>query len=79
MQLSIGDRSILLNHQAKLPHHLGERLDFSKVIAVVNQHPTDPNRWGLQKILVMRRGQSSAAMAQHLTVPVNRSAPLRNG
>lgn len=79
MQLSIGDRRILLNHQAKLyPHHLGERLDFSKVVAVVNQHPTDPGRWGLQNLgdapwsIVSNDGQQ-------LNVPVNRSAPLRNG
>jgi eukaryotic-like serine/threonine-protein kinase len=44
---------ILLNHDTQLfPHHIDEqkRFDFSKAIATVTQHPTNPNLWGLKNL-----------------------------
>ena len=44
---------VMLNHDTQLfPHHTDdERLyDFSQSVAEVNQHPTDPRRWGLKNL-----------------------------
>ena len=44
--------TIMLNYDTKLfPHHTNTKsFDFSKPIAEVTQHPTDPNIWGLKNL-----------------------------
>jgi alpha-ketoglutarate-dependent taurine dioxygenase len=51
--MRIGNNSIMLNHDTQLfPHHIDEQklFDFSEVIGVVTQHPTNPNIWGLKNV-----------------------------
>ncbi|MGC9396573.1 MAG: protein kinase domain-containing protein [Anaerolineae bacterium] len=52
-RIRIDDAIVMLNWDTKLyPHHVdNDRLyDFSKPIAEVNQHPTDPSIWGLRNL-----------------------------
>jgi serine/threonine protein kinase len=52
-RMRIGNNSIMLNHDTQLfPHHIDEQklFDFSEVIGVVTQHPTNPNIWGLKNV-----------------------------
>lgn len=55
--LQIGRQAVFLNHDTKLyPHHTdASRLyDYSSPTAEVNQHPTDPNVWGLKNLSAQR-------------------------
>ncbi|HOT91500.1 MAG TPA: serine/threonine protein kinase [Anaerolineae bacterium] len=52
-RIRIEDAIVMLNWDTKLyPHHIdNSRLyDFSKPVAEVNQHPTDPTIWGLRNL-----------------------------
>jgi len=52
-RIRINDTIVMLNWNTKLyPHHVdtGRLYDFSKPIAEVNQHPTDPTIWGLRNL-----------------------------
>ena len=79
MRITIGDRNILCNHHACLyPHHIGTRLDFSKPVAQITQHPHNPGKWGLLNCSDMDWTCVSAE-GKALTVPKNRSLPLKHG
>jgi len=79
IRLEIGDRTILFNHEAELfPHHMGVRLDFSKVIAKVSQHPKDPKKWGLQN-LSDNDWNCTTSDGRSLVVPPKRTLPLLHG
>ncbi|MEC7987045.1 MAG: serine/threonine protein kinase [Myxococcota bacterium] len=79
MRLDIGDRKIFLNYNSALyPHHLGKRLDFSRTIAEVNQHPQNPRKWGLKNLSVSTwsfTGKNGTV----INVEKERSLPLRTG
>jgi eukaryotic-like serine/threonine-protein kinase len=49
-RIRIDKNIIMLNYDTKLfPHHINTRLfDFSKSVAEVTQHPTDPSIWGIK-------------------------------
>ena len=52
-RIRINDAIVMLNWDTKLyPHHIdNSRLyDFSKPVAEVNQHPSDPSVWGLRNL-----------------------------
>ncbi len=52
-RLRIEKHIIMLNHDTQLfPHHIDPQnlYDFSKPVAAVNQHPKDPNIWGLRNL-----------------------------
>ena len=51
-RLEIGNLVVMLNHDTKLyPYHLDPvSFDFSKPIAELNRHPTNPHLWGLKNI-----------------------------
>ncbi|MBN2390765.1 MAG: serine/threonine protein kinase [Anaerolineae bacterium] len=52
-RIRIDDAIVMLNWDTKLyPHHVDtdQLYDFSKPIAEVNQHPTDPSIWGLRNL-----------------------------
>lgn len=78
-RIDIGHRKIFLNHDSVLfPHHLGARLDFTRPLASVSQHPKDPRRWGLQNKsnetweYETKDGQSRKAVS-------GQSVPLKHG
>ena len=78
-RIEIGDRTILFNHEAELfPHHMGIRLDFSKAIAKVTQHPTDPKKWGL-KNLSSNDWNCTTKDGRTLVVPPKKSLPILHG
>lgn len=44
---------VMLNHNTRLyPHHIdkNQRFVFDHPVAVINRHPQDPERWGLQNL-----------------------------
>jgi DNA-binding helix-hairpin-helix protein with protein kinase domain len=52
-RIRIDDAIVMLNWDTKLyPHHVdtNQLYDFSKPIAEVNQHPSDPSIWGLRNL-----------------------------
>jgi eukaryotic-like serine/threonine-protein kinase len=52
-RIRIGKNIVMLNYNTELfPHHVDDqkRWDFSEAIAVVTQHPTNPNIWGLKNL-----------------------------
>ena len=52
-RIRIGKNIIMLNHDTKLyPHHLNiqRAYDFSRPVAEVTQHPTNPGLWGLRNL-----------------------------
>jgi len=52
-RIRIGRSIVMLNHDAKLyGHHLDDAgpFDFTKPIAEVTRHPSDPSRWGLKNL-----------------------------
>jgi DNA-binding helix-hairpin-helix protein with protein kinase domain len=49
----MGRQIVMLNRDTRLfPHHVddGRMYDFSQPVAVVTQHPTEPNVWGLKNV-----------------------------
>jgi len=52
-RIRIGKAVVMLNADSRLyPHHMddGRHFDFSKPVAEVVRHPTDPNVWGLKNV-----------------------------
>ena len=52
-RIRIGKRIVVLNHDTQLcPHHVDDdrMYDFSRPVAEVVQHPTNPNIWGLRNL-----------------------------
>jgi serine/threonine protein kinase len=52
-RIKLGSKVVMLNRDTELfPHHLDEILmyDFSRALASVSRHPTDPNIWGLKNL-----------------------------
>ncbi|GAC1401144.1 MAG: hypothetical protein NVSMB49_14910 [Ktedonobacteraceae bacterium] len=52
-RMRIGRNVVMLNLDTKLfPHHIDTQrmYDFSKPVAEINRHPTNPNIWGLKNI-----------------------------
>lgn len=79
MRLEIGDRRILCNHQAELyPHHLGNRLDFSSVVAKIAQHPHNPDKWGLQNTS-NQEWECISSDGKSVFVAPGKSVPLKHG
>jgi hypothetical protein len=53
-RIRLGSAVVILNHDTQLfPHHVDKqrRYDFSRPVAAVTRHPTDPARWGLQNLM----------------------------
>ena len=49
LQIRFGRHTVVLNHDTRLyAHHVRRDYDFETTIAVVQQHPDDPGRWGLR-------------------------------
>ena len=56
-RIRIEGNTVMLNYDTKLyPHHVDrqKRWDFTKPVALVNRHPTDPSRWGLKNVSAER-------------------------
>jgi len=52
-RIRVGRNVVMLNHDTHLfPHHIDDQkmYDFSKPVAAMTQHPTNPNLWGLKNI-----------------------------
>ena len=52
-RIRIGKNVVMLNHDTEIfPHHVddGKMYDFSKPVATMTQHPTNPNIWGLKNV-----------------------------
>jgi serine/threonine protein kinase len=52
-RIRVGKSIVMLNHNTHLfPHHVDDQrmYDFSKPIAAMTQHPTNPNIWGLKNV-----------------------------
>jgi len=52
-RLRIARSEVMLNHDAQLfPHHLDDerKYDFTRPLATVTRHPTEPNIWGLKNL-----------------------------
>lgn len=49
---NVDKKTVMLNFDTKLyPHHVSNLIyDFSKPVAIMNQHPRNPNIWGLKNI-----------------------------
>lgn len=77
-RIRIGKAIVLLNADSKLyPHHMddGRAYDFSKAVAEVVRHPTDPNVWGL-KNLGTEKWVTTLANGTMKDVEPGRSVPL---
>jgi DNA-binding helix-hairpin-helix protein with protein kinase domain len=52
-RIRVGRSVVMLNHDTQLfPHHVDDRklYDFSRPVAAVSQHPSDPSIWGLKNL-----------------------------
>lgn len=52
-RIRIGKSVVMLNHDTQIfPHHIDDQkmYDFSKPVAAMTQHPTNPSVWGLKNI-----------------------------
>ena len=52
-RIRVGKSVVMLNHNTQLfPHHVDDQrmYDFSKPVAAMTQHPTNPNIWGLKNV-----------------------------
>jgi eukaryotic-like serine/threonine-protein kinase len=52
-RIRVGRSVVMLNHNTQLfPHHVDDRklYDFSRPVAAVSQHPSDPSIWGLKNL-----------------------------
>jgi len=81
-RIRVGKAVVMLNSDSKLySHHLGGSyadIDFTKPLAEVSQHPSDPNIWGLKNLGTEK--WTLAAQAGGLKdVEPGRSAPLAPG
>ncbi|MCX5977814.1 MAG: serine/threonine protein kinase [Coprothermobacterota bacterium] len=72
---------VMLNYKTQLfPHHIDEKkmYDFSKPVAEVVQHPTEPNRWGLRN-LSKEKWVLALADGTMKDVPPGKTAPFIKG
>ncbi len=78
-RIRIGRNVVMLNADTKLyQHHMDDKHDFSKPVAEVSKHPTDPNIWGL-KNLSGKKWTATMADGAVKDVEVGRSVPLASG
>jgi eukaryotic-like serine/threonine-protein kinase len=80
--LIIGKSRVFLNHDTELfPHHTSENTpwDFSAAIARVNQHPSEPGKWGLKNLSANTWFLQKSGDAELKPVPPGRSATLSVG
>ena len=78
-RIRIGRKTTMLNAETKLyQHHLDGKHDFSKAVAEVSRHPTDPNIWGL-KNTSGQKWTATMADGSFKDVEVGRSVPLASG
>ncbi len=80
-RVQIGRNVVMLNHDTELfAHHIDAKriYDFSKPVAEVSRHPTDPSRWGL-KNLGETSWQVTDATGAVLEVAPGRSVSLAAG
>ena len=80
-RLRLGKTVVMLTHQAKLfPHHLDDHqpFDFTRPVAEVVQHPTNPNIWGL-KNLTSDKWVITTADGSTKDVEPTKSVPLVSG
>jgi hypothetical protein len=50
-RIRVGRHVVMLNHDTRLfPHHVDDQrlYDFSRPVAAVSRHPSDPTIWGLR-------------------------------
>ncbi|MGC9520552.1 MAG: protein kinase domain-containing protein [Anaerolineae bacterium] len=81
-RIRIDDAIVLLNHDTKLyPHHVDDNrlYDFSKPIAEVAQHPTQPGVWGLRNLSDQKWTATTDGGQTYRDVPPGRSATLAVG
>jgi len=51
LRISFGRDVVVLNHDATLTaHHLRRNYDFETLVATFEQHPSQPDRWGLRNM-----------------------------
>ncbi len=80
-RIRLGKHIVMLNHDTRLyPHHIEpqKRYDFSKPVAEVSRHPTNPNLWGL-KNLSSERWVAEKPDGTIQEVEVGRSLTLASG
>ena len=80
-RIRIGRGVVMLNADSKLyPHHMkdGRAYDFSKPVAEVVRHPTDPSVWGL-KNLTAEKWVATVSGSAMKDVEPGRSLPLASG
>jgi len=81
-RIRIGKSIIMLNHDTRLfPHHIDDQrmYDFSKPIAEVSQHPTNPNIWGLKNISSEKWVSTTADSSTVRDIEPGRSVTLSVG
>jgi len=81
IRISLNGRIKILNWNSRLyPHHLDPKssFDFSRPIAEVTQHPTDPNIWGL-KNLSAEKWVMTHTDGTNFEVPPGKNVPLVDG
>jgi len=80
-RLKIGDQVIVLTHETKLfPHHLSGRgdYDFSKHLAKVIRHPSDPSIWGMRNESGVDWSYATADGSVQ-TIPEGKTITLKGG
>ncbi len=79
-KIVIGNLTVMLNHNTKLyPYHLDPiTYNFSKPIAELSRHPTNPNIWGLKNISD-KSWQVTKSDGTTIDIPSGKSAALGNG
>ncbi|EFH80217.1 protein kinase domain-containing protein [Ktedonobacter racemifer] len=80
-RLRLNDHIIMLNHDTVLfPHHIDRKSkwDFSRPVAQVNQHPSNPQMWGL-KNLSLEKWVLTKVDGSKQDVEPGRNAPLVAG
>jgi len=80
MRIKMGNLIVMLNYNTKLyPYHLDPiSYDLSKPIAEINQHPTNPQIWGLRN-LSDRSWQVTKPDGSTTEVPSGKNVSLGNG
>lgn len=79
-RIKMGNLIVMLNHNTKLyPYHLDPvSYDFSKPIAEINQHPANPQLWGLKNVS-LRSWQVTKSDGTTIDVPTGKNVPLGKG
>jgi hypothetical protein len=79
-RIKIDKLIVMLNYNTKLfPYHLDPfSYDFSKPIAELSQHPSNPNLWGL-KNLTDKSWQIIKKDGTSLEIPSGKNVPIGNG